>query len=302
MTILAVHPGALGDLVLFGQLLRALADGRGGRVRLVAGPAKADLLAGLGVVDEATDFDGLPMEEVFADRPTGECKLPALTGPCDLLVSCFAAGDPPAERRLTELTSAAEGLFLPVRPPADCAGHLLDLWADRAGLPDVPRPRWPVPAAWGREAGVALAAVGVDPARPYVVVHPGAGSRDKCWPLERFVELARRCRRSPVFVLGPAEQDWWAGGVRAELAAEFPLLASPPLRVLAGVAAGARAYLGNDSGPTHLAAATAAPTVVLFGPTDPRRFAPRGPAVTVLARRPPAELSVDDVLEAVENV
>ena len=72
--------------------------------------------------------------------------------------------------------------------------------------------------------------------------------------------------------------------------------------MLAGASAGARVFVGNDSGPTHLAAATGAPTVALFGPTDPRRFAPRGPAVTVLARPPPAELPVDDVLKAVENV
>jgi len=42
-------------------------------------------------------------------------------------------------------------------------------------------------------------------------------------------------------------------------------------------------YLGNDSGITHLAAAVGAPTVALFGPSDPRRWAPRGPTVRLLS-------------------
>ncbi len=42
-------------------------------------------------------------------------------------------------------------------------------------------------------------------------------------------------------------------------------------------------FVGNDSGLSHLAAVVGAPTLVLFGPTDPRLWAPIGPRVTVLA-------------------
>jgi ADP-heptose:LPS heptosyltransferase len=59
----------------------------------------------------------------------------------------------------------------------------------------------------------------------------------------------------------------------------------------------ARLYIGNDSGPTHIAAAVGTPVVALFGPTDPHLWAPRGPHVRVLWQgREPA--SVDDVLAA----
>jgi len=44
-------------------------------------------------------------------------------------------------------------------------------------------------------------------------------------------------------------------------------------------------YLGNDSGITHLAAAVGVPTVALFGPSDPRQWAPRGRRVTVISRQ-----------------
>ena len=86
---LAIYPGALGDVILFGHLLAAL----GRRVTLVAGGEKGDLLAGAGVVGAALDFDSLPMHEVFADTALEECRLPKLIGRHDRLVSCFAGGD-----------------------------------------------------------------------------------------------------------------------------------------------------------------------------------------------------------------
>jgi ADP-heptose:LPS heptosyltransferase len=52
---------------------------------------------------------------------------------------------------------------------------------------------------------------------------------------------------------------------------------------VAGVTAHASLFVGHDSGLTHLAARLHVPTLALFGPTDPRRWAPRGPHVTVLA-------------------
>jgi ADP-heptose:LPS heptosyltransferase len=51
---------------------------------------------------------------------------------------------------------------------------------------------------------------------------------------------------------------------------------------VAGILAHIDLFVGHDSGLTHLAAALHLSTVALFGPTDPRRWAPRGPQVTVL--------------------
>jgi ADP-heptose:LPS heptosyltransferase len=52
-----------------------------------------------------------------------------------------------------------------------------------------------------------------------------------------------------------------------------------PLRVLGALLGRAGLYVGNDSGVSHLAAAAGAPTLALFGPTDPAVWAPVGPAV-----------------------
>jgi heptosyltransferase III len=281
--ILAIHSGALGDVILLGQFLQALKAARGGQVRLVATREKADLLADLDVVEAALDFNALPMDEAFSSRPAEQCALPRLLGGCDLLVSCFATGDQVAMARLSQLAGAAESLFLPIRPASDYAGHLVELWAHLAGAAETPTPHWHAKRIWLERAEGALRETGIDPAQPYILIHPGAGSRPKCWPLERFVALAAQVRRDGllgakqvVFAIGPAEVDWWGEDVVNHIQRQFGVLLGAPLPTLAGAMAAARAYIGNDSGPTHLAAALGVHTVALFGPSNPRHFAPRG--------------------------
>ncbi len=288
MRTLAIHPGALGDVVLFARLLSRL----DGEVTLVAGGAKAALAAGLGVVDGALDFDALPMHEVFTDAPPERCRLPALLGRCDRLVSSFAAGEERAEQRLTELCAARSAHFLPIRPPAEARRHLVDFWLDTLGV-DRPTtwPAWPTLDAWRDDAREHLTELGVKPDGLYAVIHPGAGGRRKCWPVGRFVRVAERLRASGtpfVFVLGPVELETWTREDVDSIRRAGPALLDPPLSVLAGVFAGAAGMLGNDSGASHLAAAVGTPTVALFGPTRPEQFAPLGPRV-----RSPAADSMD---------
>jgi ADP-heptose:LPS heptosyltransferase len=66
--------------------------------------------------------------------------------------------------------------------------------------------------------------------------------------------------------------------------------------------AGARLYIGNDSGVTHLAAALGVPTIAIFGATSPGTWAPRGENVTVLYANPLEALHVDDVLGAANRL
>jgi ADP-heptose:LPS heptosyltransferase len=305
--ILAIHSGALGDVILLGQFLQALKAARGGRVRLAATRDKADLLADLDVVDDALDFNALPMDEAFSSRPAEQCALPRLLGRCGLLVSCFAAGDKVAMARLTQLAGAAESLYLPIRPASDYGGHLVEFWAGLTGLAETPPPHWHVKRIWLERAEEALREVGVNPGEPYILIHPGAGSRRKCWPLEKFLALAAQARRDgllgarqAVFAIGPAEVDWWGEQVVNHIQRQFAVLPATPLPTLAGAMVGAQVYVGNDSGPSHLAAALGASTVTLFGPSNPRHFAPRGPHVQVVYEPDLAGLEVQHVIAAAE--
>ena len=303
---LAVHSGALGDLVLFGRLLSELP----GPVTLVTGSEKGRLLAGLGAVDAALDFDGLPMHEIFSDTPLSECKLPSRLGTHERLISCFAGDDREAELRLAAMCGAGNAAFLPIRPPEGANSHLLALWQDLLGMPapDPTQPLQPfeVPQAWRDAAGEELATVGVSPQQRLAVIHPGAGGEDKCWPIERFVALARRLERPDCFdpplavllVLGPVECERWAEDALQSLGREFPVLTRPSLETLSAVLAAASLFVGNDSGVSHLAGAVGAPTVPLFGPTRAEHFSPQGPRVEVLEESRLAKISVEAVCAA----
>ena len=72
---------------------------------------------------------------------------------------------------------------------------------------------------------------------------------------------------------------------------------------IAALARRATCAVGNDTGPTHIAAAVGCPTVALFGAgSDPIQYGPRGEAVEVLRCVPLASLPVADVIDAAERV
>jgi ADP-heptose:LPS heptosyltransferase len=104
-------------------------------------------------------------------------------------------------------------------------------------------------------------------------IFPGSGHRAKNWPPERFAEIAQELARDgyqPVQVLGQAE---------LERAVRLPVIAAlcpqDPAE-LTDILTKMRFVLGNDSGPLHLAAWLGVPSVVLFGPSDARRWGPPG--------------------------
>ncbi len=125
----------------------------------------------------------------------------------------------------------------------------------------------------------------------FTLLHPGGGENpgsrlpSKRWPAVNYAQLADRLAdmgQMPVVV--GAEED--APVVRDVLSAAASRPSSLAGRVglvqLAALAKRACLYVGNDTGATHLAAAVGAPTVAIFGPTDPERYGPRGPRVRTL--------------------
>lgn len=113
-----------------------------------------------------------------------------------------------------------------------------------------------------------------------LVLHPGSGGAAKRAPRRLFVEVAHRWQESGTgresrVVLGPAEEhefDWWdSSGISTARPGDVASLARELGQ--AGV------YLGNDSGPSHVAAALETPSLVLFRASSPKRFGPRGTSV-----------------------
>lgn len=126
----------------------------------------------------------------------------------------------------------------------------------------------------------------------YLGLAPGAGMRVKCWPLERFIAVARwHAARGgvPVFVIGPDERDWLEQIRGAVPEALFPMQAREtwgpgfsPLKTIA-MARRLSAALANDSGVGHMLAAADIPLLTLFGPTEAEKLRPAVSRGAVLA-------------------
>jgi heptosyltransferase-3 len=111
--------------------------------------------------------------------------------------------------------------------------------------------------------------------RPYVVIHPGSVLETKRWNAMRFGELARGLAArgfTIVVTAGPGEESL-ASSVAKETG-ETVIVLGLTIPELAELIRGARLYVGNDSGPTHLAAAVRTPTVAVWGSSDSRRWRP----------------------------
>lgn len=127
--------------------------------------------------------------------------------------------------------------------------------------------------AWGKER--------------LALVHPGSGSPRKNWPVEKFATLARWLTEQlgyRVLVL-EGEADYDVARQLERQIASLPVQWVRGLRLVevAAVMERCRLYVGNDSGPTHLAAAAGAPTVAIFGPVSSAVWRPRGAHVRVVA-------------------
>jgi ADP-heptose:LPS heptosyltransferase len=131
------------------------------------------------------------------------------------------------------------------------------------------------------------------PGATYVGFGPGAGGPERRWPLDRYIELARRQQargRTPVFVLGPAERDYVRpiriGAPSALLPGEdradaFQDVAGPLLTI--ALAGRMSAAVAADAGPGHMLAAGGAPLVSLFRERRKAlKFPPSAPRVEVL--------------------
>ena len=180
-----------------------------------------------------------------------------------LMKSGLVAWQSGARRRLGASTTreAAAGWFYTEKVTVS-APHIVEQHGQLLGAADL-RPIW-LPA--GRAEGDL-------PAGPFVLASPFAGWASKQWPLEHYAELARMLPLPLVLNVAPAQASQVSGQGLAHVSSIAGLIDATRR---------AKAVVGVDSGPLHLAAALAKPGVALFGGTDPARNGPYGGSMIVL--------------------
>ncbi|WP_067475186.1 glycosyltransferase family 9 protein [Actinomadura hibisca] len=297
MRVLVVRLDNLGDVLLSGPAVRAVAD-RADEVVMLCGPrgrAAADLLPGVDRVVEWCapwiDPEPGPVEAAELDRLT------ELVRGVDRALIFTSFHQSPLPLALV-LRLAGVGWIGGISD--DYPGSLLDL--RHRCESDVPEPErmlalaadagFPAPADTRLRIKGPLPDVDALTGGPgYVVVHPGTSVPARAWPPQRCAEavrvLAAEGRR--VVVTGHREEK----ELTAEVAGAdgLDLGGRTSLLELAAVLAGADAVVAGNTGPAHLAAAVGAPVVSLFAPTVPAaRWAPYGvPTVLLGDQNAPCE-------------
>lgn len=297
--VLAVRQDSLGDVLLAGPALRALAHGADGPLTLLCGArgaAAGRLLPGVDevIVHTAPWIDPEPE--------------PVRRAECEALVEAIAARAP--ERAViftsfhqsplpTALLLRLAGVPRIAAIGVDYPGSLLDVrHRVRYDLHEVERALslaaaagFPAPPGDDGRLRVRAAAPPPLPAGPYVVLHPGASAPARAWEEERWQELAALLAESGhrLVVTGDAgERPLTAPVAVAGGQSALDLGGRCDLAELAGVLAGARAVVVANTGPAHLAAAVGTPVVSLFAPTVPWvRWRPWGVPHELLYRAVP---------------
>ena len=303
--ILLMRGGAIGDFVLTLPALQLLRERwPQSYIELVGYPHIAALALEAGMADAVSSMHRADVARLFVPRAALPEEQRRAIRSFDLVITYFYDPDDIVRRNL--LAAGAHQVIYadPIVRGRHAIDHLVQPLEDLALYPEAePAPLLTLRAGTLREGQCRVAAVGAQ----VVVLHPGSGSPRKNWPLERFADLAQgiaAAGRQPLFLLGEAEGD--CGDRLDALAPGLPRLQGLDLVDVAAVLRAASAYVGNDSGITHMAAAVGTPVVALFGASDPALWGPRGSHVTILqpagaGSEGPAGVDVDRVRGAVAD-
>jgi ADP-heptose:LPS heptosyltransferase len=299
--IVVLRPGAIGDtLVALPALLAQRARYPGAHVTVLGNRVALPLVEAAGGADAWLSFDDPRVTRLF---------MPAAPLPDDPFLGCDVAvawgRDPDGVLRASlERRGAGQIVVAPSRPAVDrrvhVARHLVQTLVPLGLDPtaDLLLPTFDLPADVLTAADGELRAAGLA-SRPFVAVHAGSGSPTKNWPADRFSALVNALRAEdglPCVVLGgPADAEALIV-LRDRADRQLAVFDERPLLVVAAILRRAWAFLGNDSGLSHLAGMLGVPSLVLFGPSDPIHWLPLGPRVRHLRSEPLAALPVAAVM------
>jgi ADP-heptose:LPS heptosyltransferase len=281
--VLIIFPGALGDLMCLMPALAAISRRHpGASVELMARFELARLVARRSLVARAHSIDAREVGELFTEETAEKAR--GFFGEFDRIYSFFASDDARFRERLAAATDA-EVSFHSFRPIGE--GHVSEGYLRAVGEGASMLDARIEPTAEDLATASRVLMQSKCDISNLVVILPGSGSPAKNWPADKFAALASMLsnRASVAFILGPAE----ASMEPVFREAGIPVLKDLELPTVSAIARLASAFVGNDSGVAHLAAAVGASGVVIFGPTDPARWRPIGSGQIEILRREPID-------------
>jgi ADP-heptose:LPS heptosyltransferase len=278
--VLIFHLGALGDFVLTWPFALALSRiYPQSRIIYVTHGEKeqlAERVLRLEYSDVETGWHGL-----FNEAPSLAERAEKLLVGAHAIYT-FLSPTPLWLANVNRLNSQAKLLAMEPKPPEDFSAHasqwLLEQLKDH-----------PIERAATEQILRSIADRGVgftrNPGRD-ILIHPGSGSPAKCWPLGNFLELAAKFKGNGAgvrFMIGEVERERWSGGDFEQLKSTGELREPKSYAELLAELSTAATFVGNDSGPGHLAGIIGLPTVSIFTTTKPEQWQPLGPRVQAIS-------------------
>jgi len=277
--ILVIHHGALGDVVSTFPALLILKQ-LYGSIEIICQSNIGQLARELNIVDQWFPLEAAAVATLYSSRIDPMFKNNLLSYHKIILFSRSRS----LEKTLFSM-SENEVYRIPPRPElghkVHVTQHILSNLVKCRLLKDLGKDsRMTLPLSVYTDRRVPQ----YDPSK--MVIHPGSGSRKKCWPISNFVNVASSMDangKQPEFILGPAEYDLY-DVLMSYKRVNANVHKIETLTELAGLLKIVGGFIGNDSGVSHLAAFIGLPTVAIFGPSDPDIWKPMGRAVKVVRR------------------
>lgn len=313
--ILVIHQGSLGDVILSFPALKSLRRERNASLAVLCKNEVGKVAHKLDVVDAYFPVESARFSRLFSKAPGKEMK--AFINHYDIIVVVsFSDGI----KDNVSKNHKGHTCRINPRPPAEEETHIAADIVEQMKAQGLLRN--------SVDVADALRSIEVEtidkitPARDsdLFLIHPGAGSRRKRWPLDRFIEVAAAVdSREVAFLIGPAEMDL-APVVKKRAKREFKVHEIHDLFSVIDLMKASRCFIGNDSGLAHLAGYMGIPLVAIFGPASPIRWHPLGSRTKVVrgdvhcapcfetaetnCKNPQClnAVSVDMVLEAVQSL
>lgn len=294
--LLAVRLDHLGDVLMTTPALRALTAGRPDRrLTLLTSPAGAEVAALIPAVDAVIVYDA-PWMKATARRASSApdramierlraARFDAAAiftvfsqNPLPAALLCFLAEIPLRLAHCRENPYQLLTDWLPETEPESGIRHevrrQLDLAAAVGCRTDDERLSLRVPQAARARIRRLLAARGIDGARPWAVMHPGASAPSRRYPAAGYAAVARRLATEAdwqiVLTGGAGERDLVAAIQAMTGVATVAFAGDLALAELAALIAQAPLLITNNTGPAHIAAAVGTPVVSLYALTNPQ--------------------------------
>ena len=273
-SLLIIHQGALGDVVLTFPAIIALRQ-KFSRIDILCQGQLGNLAVKLGLIDKKYPLEAAYFATLFSE-PIDEKIKNIMAGYSTILLFSFAAD---LKKSISQITDS-RCFRIPPRPPAQVKIHVTEFLLKNLidnGLLEAADSYDRIFAPQRKQTH--RSARPIDTSK--IIIHPGSGSIRKRWPLTNFLDLADRLENrglQPMFVGGPAEPEL-IEEIRNQ---DRQIHTFSELTDLVDWLESTSAYIGNDSGVSHLAAFLGLPSVVIFGPADPVRWKPLGPRVQIV--------------------